>query len=68
MAAKKIWENSFKPDVCAKKKKMSADIMDQVTSYSNKFAYFWWAIEESTDIPTQLLISARGITHEFEVS
>ncbi|XP_015431640.1 PREDICTED: general transcription factor II-I repeat domain-containing protein 2-like [Dufourea novaeangliae] len=49
---------------------MSVNMKDQLTNYANKFAYFSLAIDESTDITStaQLLIFARGITYEFEVS
>ena len=48
---------------------MSATITDQLTTYSEKFAYFSLAIDESVDITstTQLLIIVRGKTQEFEI-
>ena len=49
---------------------MSATITDQLTTYSEKFAYFSLAIDESVDITstTQLLIFVREITQEFKMT
>jgi len=48
---------------------MSANITDQLTTYSENCAYLSLAFDESVDITstTQLLIFVRGIAQEFKM-